>query len=508
MNFLAKMHSKGNKWKGLRLLILLLVNLIWVSVQYTSSSSELESEYKRRHITGFQYWAVSHFLPAFTDLGVFPLTVLSAKTHQINQQVVLDEIERVSLQGKPDSIVFVDHLPHEVLLNELGHTWRYGQFGRLVYLLPFEYLSQSAYANIQFSNVFWFLLASTFFIVFAFGRMGFVFTLLIICVIHLHPYYQFEIFENNNAFGTGIMLWLVSVGMGTLLLDRNKFRGFLLVFGGVFFLAFSVLIINIRSEYLPVALVPLLMAILFWDKKAILFSAALIFGTLFFSHQFQGWFEDKVAASNVFLEERGFQSYPGDKQGNHPLYHSLICGLSDTLPEAVWSDHYWYNEYLTKNPDLNLKLNGLIVEPMNQETPNVYYQKLDESPVYQEFVKSQFLDYIKGNSIDYVSHVVYRFWKNWLMVPPLLFFGGEVPFGIVALFVLVPFGVLQYRKDVKIVWQWALVCLSSLVLSISNILVYSNDNSQYGNVFHWFLIAYCLAQIVESLWRKKILQLK
>lgn len=488
--------------------IILLLHIFLSLFSYLNKGGSSDSTYSRQHITGFQYWAVSHFVPALVEKGVFPLTVVTPKTHQLNQSIILDELDRVEQEGSPDSLTFVDHIPHHVWINELGHTWRYGQFGRILYLLPFEIISNSPYANIRFSNFLFFLISGSFFLFFSFRTLGPVFAGLVLGLLHLNPYYQFEIFSNENAFGVGFMLLLFILAMSFAIKEERFWQAWYFYPMFIIGVFLGLLVINIRAEFLPVLLIPLFFGIILKKGKAVLAGLALFGSIIMLNQTFIQFFENKLAESNSYLEQNGFEPYKGSKQANHPLFHSLICGLADTT-DATWSDHYWYSKYIDKNPQRNLDLEGLLVKPMGVEQEVLYYSKLDEDPDYQRFAKESYLRYVKANSSSYLRHIFYRIWKNVVKIVPLVVLGVPIPFFVFVLIGIAGFFWLKHRGGtIKIDIPILLVLFSTLVVSFSNVLVYSNDQSQYGNVYHWFILAYFYSLIISGLWEQTKLNSK
>lgn len=458
------------------------VLLLYILSYFVSYNAHVQS---RKDASGLEHAYASKFFYFYYYTGFFPLVTSDSNLGYSKR----DAWKQIHHHG-------------ERLLMEYKHWSRLGEHARIFCYIPNAVLKGSAaQPSVRLFNALFFLLGLLC-LYRGFYKVKKPLLGLILCILILAtPYFQFEVFRNENIFALQASVFFLIFGLLLpFLFEEIKWQ--VKVLGGIIISSCIIAFCSeIRNEISVVLTCLLLMVWLShqtsWKRRLLLSIVALIFFVVT-KKGIQVYFDTSFAKTKELVSKYKGHVYTGPRIAGHRLWHPIFCGLGDydTKYGYAWSDTVAYAyavPLLNSKYHLGLHYSGNFFTDNYYDSAHQYYIKFDEIPAYESVVQEKVINDIRKDSFWYVGILLKRLVKICMTTLPIPFLGFVA---IVALLLLIKKRNSLYLKMLVI----------TLPLSATSFLIYSGKGATYNGMFGYFILAMILYQILFILSKKERLQ--
>ena len=460
--------------KHFHVLVVLFVLAFNVWLFHYTESHEIDTEQKRRLTSGLSHDKARHFVYHYYYNDLFPVVSL-AENKPYSQKGASDLLDAAGAD----------------LLMEYRHWARLGENSRIFAYMPGALIKGSPEApSVKWFNAMVFVLALLIcFLGFVRAGKKYLGGLLVL-LVNITPFFWYEVYQNENVFALPGSVFLMVLGLNVPLLFRwvPFWKAFgLSALSGVLIGCFS----EMRSEIVAVAGSAMLLhlfAATYNPRRRWALVAILAVGVVATRQSLRGYFEYKFQEAYEVVREHGGHPYTGLRIKSHLLWHPIFCGLGDFDTEYgfAWSDHVAYAYAV---PAIKAKY-GLAIRytPGNYHTDyyydraKKYYVKFDEIGVYDGILREKVLTTIRNDPLWYIEILAKRSGRLLWRTLPVPFLG----------FVMVGLWIYLFRKRR---WDYLVLVLASLPLSVTPLLIFSGGNTVYNSMYSYIV----LAMVVELL---------
>lgn len=373
------------------------------------------------------------------------------------------------------------------LVNEIGTTVKYGDFGRLFLFLPWCYLTGSAEnpTVIPFHG-FMFILALILLYI-AFWRIRLeLFGAIIVLFLGSNPFQIFEVYRRDNVFGWPITTAILILALHVPLLKKQKpepnviFWATPVITGS--FLAFMG---QVRNESVAI-IISVALCYFFIPKISLLkhFSllCLLLFSFFIGNYSWESYFSYKTKQAETIVATSGGTPYLGQRFNTHLLWHPIFTGLGD------FDNKYGYGWD-----------DGVAAMYAKSVLKEEYVSgPIDEHPRYSKIIREKVLHDIKKDPLWYTKIILRRVIKSIYSTTPVSLSAGRINLRLFHFqgFMLIPMLCLLYWMRS---WMFLKILLFTLPLSLPNIAIYSGMGMTNYAIFHLFTTAILIAWVIEIL---------
>lgn len=456
-------------------LSVVLVNAgIYVITDYFPVSDSIQS---RKDATGFCHPYASQFIYFYYYTGYFPLSTLDTNLIFSKEEAV----NQILVNG-------------ESLTMEYKHWARLGENARIWAFIPNAIIKNSPEKpSVKLFNAIIFTLSLIIFFA------GFkksdkpLFGLIIIALINFTPFFIYEVYSRENIFGilASGFLMVTGLNINVLFIKNPKVIKFLFpaIISGFLIGFFS----EIRNET-SIVLVSLILIYLLTNKLKFYIRAVLIV-IIFLSflgskNLIKYYFENNFIKTAEIVGQFKGHVYSGGRIEGHIFWHPVFCGLGDFGGKYgyEWNDRVAYNyavPVLKKKYNMDIKYSGELHSDQYYDTAGLYYIKFDEIPEYEKVIKEKVLLDIKSHPLWYLEIIGKRIVRNLNMTLPFPFAG----------WLLIPLIYFLIRRKN---FEMLKLVVISMPLSVTSVLIYSDNGVTYNSIFPYFVIGIFLYEIFKK----------
>ncbi len=409
----------------------------------------------------------------------------------------------------------------ELLLTEVSHSLRTGEYGKAYLFLPDAFLrGTSLNASVKPANILGFITALC--LLFASSvmidrqRLGG----LLVLLLGSNPFQLQEVYHQENVFGWvgSSAIALLAVNLSLMLVSRRgKYYVLIpLISGGI--LAF---VREVRSE--PIALLLSLTLIYLtvqglksWKRVALVLA---LFVSFALTSKGLGWvFQEKIQHTSALVTKMGGVPFPPEvlRARHHSFWHPFWCGLGDFGQDRgyEWEDGVASERAMTllkrqqeENggaplPELTTSYWGPILDE-SWDPYQRYYKVPFELPGYDEALRNDLLSDIAEHPLWYARILGKRSWRILTQLPRLQIAVGKAWVAFPDLYAsFLPRGSWGLLLIPSVVWFWRCgsyfyLKLIFLVLptSLTALLIYSGGNTPMYSLFHIVLAAALIEEL-------------
>ncbi len=390
----------------------------------------------------------------------------------------------------------------ERLLMEYKHWSRLGEHARIFCYLPNAILRGSAaQPSVRLFNALFFLFGLLF-LYRGFYKVQKPLLGLILCTLIIAtPYFQYEVFRNENIFALQASVFFLIFGLLLpLLFQEIKGHGYVL--GGIIISSCIIAFCSeIRNEISVVFACLLLMVWLShqtsWKSRLLMSAMALLFFVVT-KKGIQSYFDNSFSQTKELVSKYKGHVYSGPRIAGHRIWHPIFCGLGDYDRKYgyAWSDTVAYAyavPILNAKYHLGLHYTGNFYTDNYYDSAHQYYIKFDEIPAYETVVKEKVLGDILKDPVWYLDILCRRLVKICASTLPIPFLGFLV------------LGMLLFLIN-KGNRTYLIMLVITLPLSATAFLIYSGRGATYNGMFGYFMLAMLLYEILLYPSKKERLQ--